>query len=70
MDVGSQGKASARSAKAEEKKAEKTTFDVKLEKFDAAAKIKVIKEEGYKALWLHLPEINSKYTSELIIADL
>ncbi|KAK9158715.1 hypothetical protein Scep_005289 [Stephania cephalantha] len=44
MDVGSQGGASARSAKAEEKKAEKTTFDVKLEKFDAAAKIKVIKE--------------------------
>nr|CAD1831464.1 unnamed protein product [Ananas comosus var. bracteatus] len=31
-------------AKAEEKKAEKTAFDVKLEKFDAAAKIKVIKE--------------------------
>lgn len=30
--------------KAEEKKAEKTAFDVKLEKFDAAAKIKVIKE--------------------------
>lgn len=29
---------------AEEKKAEKTTFDIKLEKFDAAAKIKVIKE--------------------------
>lgn len=28
----------------EEKKAEKTAFDVKLEKFDAAAKIKVIKE--------------------------
>jgi len=31
-------------AKAEEKKAEKTAFDVKLEKFDSAAKIKVIKE--------------------------
>lgn len=31
-------------AKAEEKKAEKTAFDVKLEKFDASAKIKVIKE--------------------------
>lgn len=30
--------------KGEEKKAEKTAFDVKLEKFDAAAKIKVIKE--------------------------
>ncbi|KAK9124059.1 hypothetical protein Sjap_013661 [Stephania japonica] len=44
MDVGSQGGASAGSAKGEEKKAEKTAFDVKLEKFDAAAKIKVIKE--------------------------
>eukprot|EP01018_Ginkgo_biloba_P020851 Gb_12915 [translate_table: standard] len=31
-------------AKAEEKKPEKTAFDVKLEKFDGAAKIKVIKE--------------------------
>lgn len=31
-------------AKAEEKKAEKTAFDIKLEKFDSAAKIKVIKE--------------------------
>lgn len=31
-------------SKTEEKKAEKTAFDVKLEKFDAAAKIKVIKE--------------------------
>jgi len=30
--------------KVEEKKVEKTAFDVKLEKFDAAAKIKVIKE--------------------------
>lgn len=29
---------------AEEKKPEKTSFDVKLEKFDAAAKIKIIKE--------------------------
>lgn len=29
---------------AEEKKVEKTAFDVKLEKFDAAAKLKVIKE--------------------------
>ncbi|XP_068643884.1 uncharacterized protein [Aristolochia californica] len=35
---------SAGSAKAEEKKTEKTAFDVKLEKFDTAAKIKVIKE--------------------------
>ncbi|KAK6139606.1 hypothetical protein DH2020_026654 [Rehmannia glutinosa] len=34
----------AGSSKAEEKKAEKTTFDVKLEKFDAGAKLKVIKE--------------------------
>ncbi|KAG8376116.1 hypothetical protein BUALT_Bualt09G0029900 [Buddleja alternifolia] len=32
------------SSKAEEKKVEKTTFDVKLEKFDAGAKLKVIKE--------------------------
>lgn len=41
MDLGQQEGAPA---KAEEKKAEKTAFDVKLEKFDAAAKIKVIKE--------------------------
>ncbi|KAH7433246.1 hypothetical protein KP509_07G061500 [Ceratopteris richardii] len=32
------------SAVQEEKKPEKTNFDVKLEKFDAASKIKVIKE--------------------------
>ncbi|KAL6008093.1 hypothetical protein ACLOJK_033599 [Asimina triloba] len=39
------GAASAKGgAKAEEKKAEKTTFDLKLEGFDAAAKIKIIKE--------------------------
>ncbi|KAI4375824.1 hypothetical protein MLD38_013647 [Melastoma candidum] len=45
MDVGTQGGgAGAGAAKVEEKKAEKTAFDVKLEKFDAAAKIKVIKE--------------------------
>uniref|UniRef100_A0A5B7A954 Large ribosomal subunit protein bL12c n=1 Tax=Davidia involucrata TaxID=16924 RepID=A0A5B7A954_DAVIN len=44
MDLGPQGGLAAGSAKAEEKKAEKTAFDVKLEKFDAAAKIKVIKE--------------------------
>lgn len=44
LDLGLQGGASSGSAKAEEKKAEKTAFDVKLEKFDAAAKIKVIKE--------------------------
>lgn len=43
LDLGPQGGA-AGSTKAEEKKAEKTAFDVKLEKFDAAAKIKVIKE--------------------------
>ena len=42
MDVG--GGAGTGSSQAEEKKAEKTAFDVKLEKFDAAAKIKVIKE--------------------------
>lgn len=42
MDMGPQG-GSAGPAKVEEK-AEKTAFDVKLEKFDAAAKIKVIKE--------------------------
>ncbi|XP_062090089.1 uncharacterized protein LOC133796547 [Humulus lupulus] len=43
MDLGSQGGPAA-GAKAEEKKVEKTAFDVKLEKFDTAAKIKVIKE--------------------------
>ncbi|TKY72425.1 50S ribosomal protein L7/L12 [Spatholobus suberectus] len=42
MDLGSEGGAAG--PKAEEKKAEKTAFDVKLEKFDAATKIKVIKE--------------------------
>ncbi|GAU51413.1 hypothetical protein TSUD_413240 [Trifolium subterraneum] len=42
MDLGSDSDAAG--AKVEEKKAEKTAFDVKLEKFDAAAKIKVIKE--------------------------
>ncbi|KAK5824158.1 uncharacterized protein LOC108486005 [Gossypium arboreum] len=42
MDLGGAG-AGAGAPKAEEKK-EKTAFDVKLEKFDAAAKIKVIKE--------------------------
>lgn len=34
----------APNAAAEEKKPEKTSFDVKLEKFDAASKIKIIKE--------------------------
>lgn len=43
MDLGPGGGAATGSAKVEEKK-EKTAFDVKLEKFDAAAKIKVIKE--------------------------
>ncbi|KAE8726192.1 50S ribosomal protein L7/L12 [Hibiscus syriacus] len=45
MELGSQGGvgAGAGAAKVEDKK-EKTAFDVKLEKFDAAAKIKVIKE--------------------------
>ncbi|WOL03596.1 hypothetical protein Cni_G12316 [Canna indica] len=42
FNFGSQAGAAA--AKAEEKKVEKTAFDIKLEKFDAAAKIKVIKE--------------------------
>lgn len=44
VDLGPQGGAASGSSKTEEKKAEKTAFDVKLEKFDAAAKIKVIKE--------------------------
>ncbi|ONK56500.1 uncharacterized protein A4U43_C10F9400 [Asparagus officinalis] len=43
FSLGSQS-GDAAAAKPEEKKAEKTAFDVKLEKFDAAAKIKVIKE--------------------------
>ncbi|KAH6812801.1 Ribosomal protein L12/ ATP-dependent Clp protease adaptor protein ClpS family protein [Perilla frutescens var. frutescens] len=43
-DAGTQGGARGGSAKAEDKKVEKTTFDIKLEKFDAAAKLKVIKE--------------------------
>ncbi|KAJ0969418.1 hypothetical protein J5N97_022295 [Dioscorea zingiberensis] len=42
LNMGQQTSASA--TKPEEKKAEKTAFDIKLEKFDAAAKIKVIKE--------------------------
>lgn len=42
MDLGSEGGGAG--PKVEEKKAEKTAFDVKLQKFDAAAKIKVIKE--------------------------
>lgn len=43
LDTGSEGGAGAGASKMEEKK-EKTAFDVKLEKFDAASKIKVIKE--------------------------
>ncbi|KAK3224900.1 hypothetical protein Dsin_004762 [Dipteronia sinensis] len=43
MDLGGQGGSAAGSANVEEKE-EKTAFDVKLEKFDAASKIKVIKE--------------------------
>lgn len=43
LDLGAQG-GPAVGVKAEEKKEEKTAFDVKLEKFDAASKIKVIKE--------------------------
>ncbi|KAG8638814.1 50S ribosomal protein L7/L12 isoform X2 [Manihot esculenta] len=43
MDLGLQGAPAAGATKVEEKK-EKTAFDVKLEKFDAAAKIKVIKQ--------------------------
>ncbi|PON42531.1 Ribosomal protein [Trema orientale] len=43
LDLGASGGPDA-GGKAEDKKAEKTAFDVKLEKFDAAAKIKVIKE--------------------------
>ncbi|KAL2997221.1 hypothetical protein AAZX31_09G028800 [Glycine max] len=42
MGMGTEGGTAG--PKVEEKKAEKTAFDVKLEKFDAAAKIKVIKE--------------------------
>ncbi|KAL6964413.1 hypothetical protein U1Q18_035468 [Sarracenia purpurea var. burkii] len=44
MNFGLEGGPSTGSAKAEEKKVEKTAFDVKLEKYDASAKIKVIKE--------------------------
>nr|BAK07612.1 predicted protein [Hordeum vulgare subsp. vulgare] len=44
FSMGSQGGAGAGAGKSEEKKAEKLVFDVKLEKFEAAAKIKIIKE--------------------------
>ncbi|XP_071693998.1 large ribosomal subunit protein bL12c [Rutidosis leptorrhynchoides] len=43
VGLGTQGGSGAGSAKAEEK-VEKTSFDIKLEKFEAASKIKVIKE--------------------------
>lgn len=44
IDMGAHAGAAAGGAPEIEEKAEKTAFDVKLEKFDAAAKIKVIKE--------------------------
>lgn len=44
MGIGGLKGAPKGASKGEEKKAEKTAFDVKLEAFDAAAKIKVIKE--------------------------
>lgn len=45
IDLGTQaGAAAGGVAQAKEKKAEKSAFDVKLEKYDTAAKIKVIKE--------------------------
>nr|GMD34503.1 50S ribosomal protein L7/L12 [Ipomoea batatas]GMD36202.1 50S ribosomal protein L7/L12 [Ipomoea batatas] len=53
IDFGGGGGSGAGASKTEEKKAEKTVFDVKLEKFDAAAKIKVIKEvRGFTNLGL------------------
>lgn len=52
MGAGMKGGGGAAAAKAEEK-VEKTVFDVKLEGFDAAAKIKVIKEvRGFTDLGL------------------
>ncbi|KAI4314812.1 hypothetical protein L6164_027681 [Bauhinia variegata] len=44
MGIGGLKGAPKGAPKGEEKKAEKTAFDLKLEEFDAAAKIKVIKE--------------------------
>lgn len=44
MMPGAQGGGGAAAPAAEEAKAEKTSFDVKLEKFDAGSKIKIIKE--------------------------
>ncbi|GAB2221200.1 hypothetical protein Droror1_Dr00012371 [Drosera rotundifolia] len=44
LDLGPQEGPAAGASQVEEKKPEKTAFDIKLEKFDAASKIKVIKE--------------------------
>lgn len=44
MSVTGKGSAKGGGGKAEEKKEEKTAFDLKLEGFDAASKIKIIKE--------------------------
>ncbi|OVA09388.1 Ribosomal protein L7/L12 [Macleaya cordata] len=44
LDSASGGAAGGGSAAADSKPVEKTAFDIKLEKFDAAAKIKIIKE--------------------------
>ncbi len=50
---GAAGGAAAGAPVAEEKKPEKTSFDVKLEKFEAASKIKIIKEvRAFTALGL------------------
>lgn len=58
---GGGGAAPAAAAPAEEKKEEQTEFDVKLDGFDAAAKIKVIKEvRGV------LPELGLKEAKELV----
>ncbi|KAK9092984.1 hypothetical protein Syun_027895 [Stephania yunnanensis] len=44
LDLSSSSAAAALARISESKAAEKTTFNLKLEKFDAAAKIKIIKE--------------------------
>lgn len=50
---GAAGGGAAGAPVAEEKKPEKTSFDVKLEKFEAASKIKIIKEvRAFTALGL------------------
>lgn len=51
----------AESSKAEEKKAEKTAFDVKLEKFDDASKLKVIKE-----VRVIIPSLGLKEAKDLV----